>query len=70
MKTTIFNKRLDFSAFLNKNNIPRPFRAGMLIKKLKDYFESYDEIYRDLNNLGTDYQISTIIDSSLFYSMF
>ena len=56
MKTNIFNKGLKFGAFL--------------IKKLKDYYNSYDEINRELNNFRADYRLNTIVGSGLFYSIF
>ena len=51
----IINKGLKFGAFL--------------IKKLKDFYKSYDDIDRELNNFRADYRISTIIGSGSFYSM-
>ena len=56
MKTIIFNKVIKFGAFL--------------INGLKKFFKFYGELNKDYNNLGTDYRISTIIGSGLFYSMF
>ena len=56
MKTKIFNKRLEFGAFL--------------IKKLENYFESYYDIYKDLYNLREDYRMSAIIGSGPFFYMF
>ena len=51
MKTIIINKVFKFGAFL--------------IKKLKNYFESYDYINKDLYAHGKDYRM--IIGPGLFY---
>jgi len=53
MKTNIFSKGLEFSA--------------LLIKKLKDYYNSYDDIHCNLSNLDEDYRISVIMGSAPFY---
>ena len=56
MKKMITNKKLGFGVFL--------------VKKLKDFFESYDNINKGLIDFGTDYRMSAIMGSGPFYYMF
>ena len=56
MKTKNFSMRHKFGAFL--------------LKKLKDYYDSYDDLYKNLNDLREDYRISAIMGSGPFYYLF
>ena len=53
---TIVNKGLKFGSFL--------------IKKLKGFLESYDDIHSNLSNLDEDYRMFTIMGSVPFYYYF
>ena len=56
MKAKKVNKKFEFGA--------------SLYKKLKDFFDSYDEVYKDINKLREDCRVNIVIGSGLFFNAF
>ena len=48
----------------------KPDIMALLFDKLGKFFNPYDDIYRDLNDLGVDYHVSTIVDLGFLNSSF
>ena len=45
-------------------------KITFLFRELRNYFRSQDEIYKELNELGVEYRMSTILGLGMHYSAY